>query len=211
MRSQTPILANANSLPTYSLCVCAGHAWPKLSPRASSVFNESAVRHFKHLHMHVCFVVRNQQRLDCAGGAVFDLAPAERDACAPCFMHTHGTPSLLTNHSNTTHATVPYWFTVNMAPMKRVDAWCSISTTVLVVLMLFGFVHIFRRNAGHLSNSLALPIKALAKDMEQVSQMGFQSSESRVMSQLYEVSKIQKSFTVMKGILQVCGHFFCCV
>ena len=142
------------------------------------------------------------KRVDCVGGALDYDQATQREACAPCFMHAHVAPALNSTH-NATAALAPYWFTVDITSIKRVDAWCNVGTTVLVVFVLIGCVVIFRRDASHLSNSLATPIKALAKDMEHVSQMAFNNGGAQDLSHLYEISKIQKSFSLMKGILQV--------
>ena len=195
----TPVVMN--------LTLHAGHPWPDLSQRQhTSVFNESSVRRSKNLYRHVCFVFDGDLRVDCVGGAMV-MNSSTPEACAPCFKQTSTRCSFCSNSSYASpRALVPYWFTIDITPIKRVDAWCSVVTTVLVVVLLVACVVIFRRDANHLSNSLVAPIKSLAKDMEHVSQMAFRTSDEQELSQLYEISKIQKSFSLMKGILQVRLH-----
>ena len=167
------------------------------------MFNESNVRRSKNLYRHVCFVFDGDQRLDCAGGAMASNASSP-EACASCFKQTSAGSSPRSNSSHDSpRVSAPYWFTVDITPIKRMDAWCSVATTVLVVILLVAYVVIFRRDANHLTNSLVAPIKSLAKDMEHVSQMTFRPSGEQQLSRLYEISKIQKSFSLMKGILQV--------
>jgi len=67
-------------------------------------------------------------------------------------------------------------------------------------------VLIFRRDAGHISKAVGVPVKILAKDMERVSHMTFRPTK-KVKSSFYEVAKIGKNFSVMKGILQSFAKF----
>ena len=85
----------------------------------------------------------------------------------------------------------------------RSDAQNSILQIVLLLLVMLACVFIFGKNAGRLSNELAAPVKALAKDMELVSHMHFQPINTEVTSSLYEISKINQSFSLMKATLQV--------
>lgn len=86
--------------------------------------------------------------------------------------------------------------------ITRAEAQNGMLQVVFLVLVLLMFVFIFRRDANSLSNSLAHPVKSLAEDMERVSQMRFGPTKKATAS-LYEIAKIEQSFALMKGTLQV--------
>ena len=86
--------------------------------------------------------------------------------------------------------------------IDRAEAQNSMLQIVLLVLILLAFVFIFRRNANRMSEDLAKPVKSLARDMERVSHMYF-AQDKKVISSVYEIAKIENSFSVMKATLQV--------
>lgn len=95
-----------------------------------------------------------------------------------------------------------YCFTIDSSMIIRAEAKNSILQTVMLVLILLIFVFICRRNANIVSEGLAEPVKVLARDMERVSQSHFKKKK-KVKSSMYEITKIENSFTVMKATLQV--------
>lgn len=187
----------------------AGAEWPDVSRPKYEVFNESAVRRSKDLYTHVCFVFDANKRVNCAGCMLLDDCCLGCEMCASCYSGYQ--PPNQSKTSNAAHmiarAPETYWFTTDLTPIMNSDARSSIVQTLLVVAVLAMYVIIFRRESGQLANALTAPIKALAKDIEDVSQMSFKSSDTQELSHLYEICKIQKSFLSMKGILQTFAKF----
>lgn len=95
-----------------------------------------------------------------------------------------------------------YSFTIDSSMIIRAEAQNSIVQTVVLVLILLMLVFIFRRNMNIVSEGLAEPVKVLARDMERVSQLHFKKKK-KVKTSMYEITKIEKSFAVMKATLQV--------
>ena len=167
------------------------------------MFNYSSVRGSKDFYNHVCFVMHNNKRINCAGCEFMHNCSPDSEMCAPCY-------SGYTPTSNKTLVDT-YSFTVDTSIINRSEAQNSILQVVLLVLVMLACVYIFKRHAGHLSTGIGEPVKLLAKDMERVSHMVFEPQSKKLESSLYEVTKIIKSFSKMKGVLQVGAGCCCCV
>ena len=147
--------------------------------------------------------MHNNKRINCAGCEFMLDCCLDCEVCAPCY-------SGYTPTSNKTQVE-SYSFTVDTSIIDRYEAQNSILQVVLLVLVMLACVYIFKRQAGFLSTDVGEPVKLLAKDMERVSHMAFEPQSKKLESSLYEVTKIIKSFSKMKGVLQVGAGCCCCV
>ena len=142
----------------------------------------------------MCFVLdANYQRTNCVGCEFLSSCCPECAVCASCYAGHHP--------ANGTTA-LRYSFTVDSTLITRAEAQNGMLQIVFLVLVLLMFVFIFRRVANRISHALAHPVKSLAEDMERVSHMHFGPTKKATAS-LYEIAKIENSFAVMKGTLQV--------